>query len=138
MAHVTDLYTTLLSAAGAAIPGDRPIDGLDLMPFLLREAPKSPREGFAYYIKDQLRALKWRNWKLHLLWEVEPNTGVVHLEVPYLFNVMQDPKEETDVNSTQGWVRGPMRRMQMAFQASLARHPPIPPGTPDDWVPTGR
>ncbi len=138
MAHVTDLYTTLLSAAGAAIPADRPVDGLDLKPFLLGEAPKSPREGFVYYIKDQLRALKWRNWKLHLLWEVEPNTGVVHLEVPYLFNVMQDPKEETDVNSTQGWVRGPMRRMQMAFQASLAKHPPIPPGAPDDWGPRGR
>lgn len=134
MAHVTDLFTTLLANAGAKVPDDRPIDGLDLTPFLMGETEKSPREGFVYYIKDQLRALKWRNWKMHILWETEPNTGVVHLEVPYLFNVVQDPKEETDVNSTQGWVRGPMRKMQAAFQESLAKHPRVPPGAADDWV----
>jgi arylsulfatase len=135
MVHVTDLFTTILTISGAKVPDDRPIDGLDLAPFLLGKTDKSPREGFLYYIKDQLRAIKWRNWKMHLLWETEPNTGVTHLEVPYLFNVVQDPKEETDVNSTQGWVRGPMRRMQMAFQQSLEKHPRVPPGAPDDWLP---
>ena len=135
MAHVTDLFTTLLANAGAKVPDDRPIDGLDLTPFLLGRTDKSPREGFVFYIKDQLRAIKWRQWKMHLLWEAEPNTGVTHLEVPYLFNVVQDPKEETDVNSTQGWVRGPMRKVQMAFQQSLEQHPRVPPGAPDDWVP---
>lgn len=135
MAHVTDLFTTILAAAGIPAPADRPVDGLDLTPFLLGQAAKSPREGFVYYIKEQLRAIKWRDWKMHLLWEVEPNTGVTHLEVPYLFNVVQDPKEETDVNSTQGWVRGPMRRLQLAFQQSLEQHPRVPPGAPDDWVP---
>ena len=138
MAHVTDLFTTILSSAGARVPDDRAIDGLDLMPFLLGKVEKSPREGFVYFIKDQLRALKWRHWKMHFLWETEPNTGVVHLEVPYLFNVLQDPKEESDVNSTQGWVRGPMRKMQRAFQESLERHPRVPPGAPDDWVPAKR
>ena len=138
MTHVTDLFTTLLSSAGARVPDDRAIDGLDLMPFLLGKVEKSPREGFVYFIKDQLRALKWRNWKMHFLWETEPNTGVVHLEVPYLFNVLQDPKEESDVNSTQGWVRGPMRKKQRAFQESLERHPRVPPGAPDDWVPAKR
>ncbi len=135
MMHVTDLFTTLLVAAGVRPPDDRPIDGLDLMPFLLGQTQKSPREGFVYYIKDQLRALKWRQWKMHLLWETEPNTGVTHLEVPYLFNITQDPKEETDVNSTQGWVRGPMRRMLLAFQQSLEQFPRVPPGAPDDWAP---
>ena len=134
MVHVTDLFTTLLTNAGAKVPDDRPIDGLDITPLLTGQVEKSPREGFVYYIKDQLRALKWRNWKMHMLWETEPNTGVVHLEVPYLFNVVQDPKEETDVNSTQGWLRGPMRKMQAAFQESLAKHPRIPPGAADDWV----
>lgn len=138
MAHVTDLFTTLLVNAGAKVPDDRPIDGIDLTAFLTGQAEKSPREGFVYYIKDQLRALKWRDWKLHILWEVEPNTGVTHLEVPYLFNIVQDPKEETDVNSTQGWVRGPMRKMQQAFQQSLEKHPRVPPGAPDDWAPPRR
>ncbi len=136
MAHVTDLFTTLAKFAGAPVPEDRAIDGLDLSRFLLGEADCSPREGFLFYIKDQLRAIKWRNWKLHMIWETEPNTGTVHLEVPYLFNVVQDPKEETDVNATQGWVRGPMRRMARAFEDSLVRYPRVPPGAPDDWTPT--
>jgi len=53
-----------------------------------------------------------------------------------IFNLIQDPKEETDISATHGnWVRGPMRRMIHAFQESLKAHPPIPPGAPDDYVP---
>jgi hypothetical protein len=47
----------------------------------------------------------------------------------------QDPKEESDVNSTQGWVRGPIRKMVINFQNSLKEHPPIPPGAPDEFQP---
>ncbi|CFW84390.1 sulfatase [Bordetella pertussis] len=67
---------------------------------------------------------------------MEPNVGPNHLETPYVFNLMQDPKEETDVNTMQGWVRGPIRRMVNAFQASLKSYPPIPPGAPDDYAPS--
>ena len=82
-----------------------------------------------------MRAAKWRDWKMHFVWEVEPNAGANHLETPYLFNLIQDPKEESDVNSTQGWVRGPIRKMIHAFQQSLAGDPPIPPGAPDEYLP---
>ena len=63
------------------------------------------------------------------------NEGANHLETPYLFNHLQDPKEETDVNATQGWVRGPIRKMINAFQSSLEQGAPIPPGAPDEYVP---
>jgi len=72
---------------------------------------------------------------MHFVWEKEPNEGANHLETPYLFNLVQDPKEETDVSSTQGWVRGPIRKMINAFQASLKENPPIPPGAPDEFLP---
>ena len=96
----------------------------------------SNREGFVYYIKTELRAAKWRDWKMHFVWEVEPNAGANHLETPYLFNLVQDPKEETDVSATQGWVRGPIRKMIQAFQQSLQQHPPIPPGAEDSYRPS--
>ena len=48
---------------------------------------------------------------------------------------MQDPKSQRDVNAAQGWVRGPIRKMVHAFEASLKNHPPIPPGAPDDYRP---
>ncbi|MBC7779326.1 MAG: arylsulfatase [Proteobacteria bacterium] len=137
--HITDLYPTLAEVAGASVPTDRPIDGVDQLGFFEDPASGSKREGFVYFIKDELRAAKWRTWKMHYVWEPEPNTGPRHLEAPYLFNLVRDPKEETDVNATgDGWARGPIRKMVHAFQQSLKADPPIPPGAPDDYIPQRR
>src|ERR1043166_1696890 len=133
--HITDLYPTLARVAGASVPADRPIDGVDQLDFFLGRSERSGREGFVYYIKNELRAVKWRNWKMHLVWEPEPNAGPVKLESPYLFNLTMDPKEETDRLTLDNWVRGPMRRMMHEFHESLKAHPPIPPGAADDFVP---
>jgi arylsulfatase len=131
--HIVDLYATLARVAGAAVPGDRPIDGVDQLDHLLGRQAQSNRQGFVFFIKDELRAAKWRHWKLHFVWEVEPNDGPIHLESPKLFNLLQDPKEETDVGTEANWVRGPIRRMVLEFQQSLKAQPPIPPGAPDDY-----
>jgi len=133
--HVVDLYPTLARIAGATVPNDRPIDGIDQFDFLTGQTEKSAREGFVYYIKQELRAAKWRDWKMHVVWEPEPNQGPNHLESPLIFNLTRDPKEETDVGTEANWVRGPIRRMIHAFQQSLKQHPPIPPGAPDDYIP---
>ena len=133
--HVTDLYSTLARVAGAQVPRDRPVDGVDQLDFFLGRQRKSSREGFAYFIKGELRAVKWRNWKMHLIWEAEPNAGPNHLESPLVFNLIQDPKEETDVHTASSWVRTPIRRLIHDFQESLKAHPPIPPGAPDDFLP---
>jgi arylsulfatase A-like enzyme len=133
--HIVDLFATLARLSGAAVPTDRPIDGVDQLDFLLGKQAKSSREGFVYFIKNELRAAKWRDWKLHFVWEVEPNAGPNHLETPWLFNLIQDPKEETDVGTEQSWVRGPIRAMVQTFQDSLKANPPIPPGAPDGFIP---
>jgi arylsulfatase len=133
--HIVDLYTTFARVAGAQVPADRPIDGVDQLDFLLGRREKSAREGFVYYIKQELRAAKWRDWKMHIVWELEPNSGPNHLETPWIFNLLTDPKEETDVGTECSWVRGPLRRLILAFQESLKAHPPIPPGAPDDYTP---
>ncbi|MDH5534450.1 MAG: arylsulfatase [Betaproteobacteria bacterium] len=133
--HVADLYATLARIAGAKIPADRPIDSIDQLDFFTGKRKDSAREGFVFYIKQEMRAVKWRNWKMHLVWEPEPNTGPNHLESPVLFNLIQDPKEETDLNTSASWARTPIRRMVHAFQESLKANPPIPPGAPDHFVP---
>jgi arylsulfatase len=133
--HVTDLFSTLIAAGGAAVPANRPIDGMNQLPWWTGAVEKSAREGFLFYIKTELRAVKWRHWKLHFVFESEPNTGTRHLETPWLFNIKRDPKEETDAAIEDGWVRGPMRRMMGAFQQSLREHPPIPPGVGDEYRP---
>ncbi|MBI3935400.1 MAG: arylsulfatase [Betaproteobacteria bacterium] len=133
--HVADLFPTLARTAGAEVPSDRPIDGVDQLDFFLGRQERSNREGFVFYIKNEMRAAKWRNWKMHFIWEPEPNAGPVKLESPYLFNLIQDPKEETDVLTPNNWVRGPVRRMIHGFEQALKAHPPIPPGAPDDFIP---
>jgi arylsulfatase len=133
--HVVDLYPTLARIAGASAPTDRPIDGIDQLDFILGDRDASARDGFVYYIKQEMRAAKWRDWKMHMVWEPEPNDGAKHLESPLLFNLTRDPKEETDVNTEASWARTPIRHMIHEFQQSLKAHPPIPPGAPDDYVP---
>ena len=133
--HVTDLFTTLAQAAGAVVPTDRPVDGINQLDWWIGKTEKSAREGFLFYIKTELRAAKWRHWKLHFVFEDEPNTGPKHLETPWLFNIKRDPKEETDAAIDDGWVRGPIRKMIMAFEQTLREHRPIPPGAGDDYAP---
>ena len=134
--HVTDLFTTLIEVAGAETPSDRPIDGLSQLSWWKGLVEKSAREGFLFYIKTELRAVKWRHWKLHFVFESEPNSGTKQLETPWLFNIKRDPKEETDAALEDGWVRGPMRKMIMAFEKTLKEHPPIAPGAPDQVTPS--
>lgn len=129
--HVTDLFSTLASLGGASVPTDRPIDGVDQTRFFLGEQAKSLREGFPFYIKGDLRAVKWRDWKLHFYWEPEVNEGKGKLESPYLFNLTRDPKEETDVCISNTWVLGPMLKLVREFQLSCQRHPNTPPGQVD-------
>ena len=131
MVHVTDLFTTLAKVAGADIPNDRPIDGMDQRAFLFGEQERSAREGFIFYIKQEMRAIKWRDWKLHFYWEPEVNEGKGKLESPYLFNLLRDPKEETDVLVFNTWVMGPMLRMVKAFNDSAETAPHTKPGAPD-------
>lgn len=127
MVHVTDIFTTILSVAGAKIPEDRPIDGIDQVEFFCSpETVKSQREGFLFYIKDELRAIKWRNWKLHLVWEPKVNQSSGKLESPYLFNTTRDPKEESDILAYNTWVLQPMMRLRAAFDKSLKTDPAPP------------
>lgn len=134
--HVSDLYTTLATLAGAEahIPTDRMVDGVDQSAFLLGDGP-SNREGFVYFIKEDLRAAKWRDWKVHYFWEPEVNHSKGKLESPLLFHLVQDPKEESNIAIANTWVFTPVTKMVQAFKQSLLDYPVIPPGTLDPYVP---
>ncbi|MEM7215204.1 MAG: arylsulfatase [Pseudomonadota bacterium] len=126
--HVTDLYATLVALAGAEVPDDRPVDGVDQSEFLLGGSDKSMREGFPFFIRQELRAVKWRDWKLHYYWEPEVNESKGKLESPYLFNLTIDPKEEHDIATANSWVWVAMSRLVDEFTASILEHPNTEPG----------
>lgn len=73
-----------------------------------------------------MRAIKWKDWKLHLVWEPKVNQSSGKLESPYLFNTVRDPKEETDVLAYNTWVLQPVMKLRTEFQKSL-KNDPAPP-----------
>ena len=53
--------------------------------------------------------------------------------LPAIYNLYIDPREEKPTVAT--WVVHPMLHMIEEFNASVKRHPLIPMGTPDPYVP---
>lgn len=136
--HEVDTFATFAHLAGAKLPDDRPIDGVDQTDFLLGRDKGSAREGFPIYVADRLEGAKWRNWKL-VFYDEQRDwwTPPLKLGNPKAFDLITDPKEEypqTGLLNT--WNAGPTMSIVTEFERSLQEHPPIPPGTPDPYVPT--
>jgi arylsulfatase len=134
--HIVDLFPTLAHAGGADTPKDRPIDGVDQMDFFLGKQENSNREGFVAYVYDRLHAVKWRNWKMHLIWQVNMYDPPQALPLPKIINLLTDLKEERDVLVHDGWVTYPMMKIRSDFEESLKKYPPIKMGTPDPYHPS--
>jgi arylsulfatase len=135
--HSVDTFTTLAKLAGASLPLDRAIDGIDQTDFLLGRSEKSAREGFPVFVADRLEAVKWRNWKV-VFYEEQRDwwTPAQKLGVPKSFDLLTDPKEEYPlIGLTNSWHAKPTLRIVTEFEQSLKKYPPIPPGTPDPYVP---
>jgi arylsulfatase len=127
--HAVDLFATLASWAGATIPDDRTMDGVNQSDFLLGRSEKSARESIVIYLDNLLFGVKWRNWKM-LLKDIDEQTYSVRtLGYPIFYNLLVDPKEEVPVLNylLDTWVDYPLYQVLEDFQASLEEDP----GTPD-------
>jgi uncharacterized sulfatase len=65
-AVMMDLFTTALNAAGLAVPGDRTIDGADIMP-LLTSASAIPHQTILGLKGSDVMTIRNARWKLHVL-----------------------------------------------------------------------
>ncbi len=74
-ALMMDLYATALKACGIAPPGDRVIDGKDIMPLFTSDA-KSPHEVIFGGLTSKLATVRDERWKLHVL---KPAIGLASL-----------------------------------------------------------
>jgi hypothetical protein len=52
-----------------------------------------------------------------------------------LFNLLSDPKEETDVKDQHPWVQGVMDKIVAEFVATTEKYPHVPANAPDPYVP---
>jgi arylsulfatase len=138
--HSVDTYATFARFGGASIPKDRPFDGVDQSDFLLGKTEKSAREGFPIFVGDRLEGVKWRNWKI-VFYEEQRDwwSPSVKLGNPKAFDLITDPKEEypqTAISNT--WNARPAMKIVADFQKTLAKVPPIAPGTADPYKPAKR
>jgi len=86
VAHV-DVFATAAAAAGARLPADRRIDGIDLLPFLRGAQTGRPHETL-FWRSGHYRAIRVGDWKLQVS-ERPPRT--------WLFDLATDPSEHTDL-----------------------------------------
>jgi arylsulfatase len=138
--HEVDTFTTFAKIAGASVPQDRPIDGVDQTDFFFGKSEKSSREGFPVFVADRLEAIKWRNWKV-VFYDEQRDwwTPPTKLGSPKAFNLITDPKEEyPQTGLLSSWIAGPAIKVMVDFEQSLKKYPPIAPGTPDPYKPPAR
>jgi arylsulfatase len=138
--HITDMFTTLIRWAGADIPGDRVIDGLDQRAFLQGTQGRSAREGFPYWMGETLYGVKWRNFKLVLYLQATSTEPAQKLATPRIFNLIVDPTERRPVALPflHSWTVAHFGRILKEFGDSVRREPLIPAGAPLDHVPARR
>lgn len=100
-----DLFPTIAAAAGARVPEDRVIDGVDLLPFVAGEADGVPHETL-FWRQGYVQTVLHDGWKL------------ITSERParrWLFDLNADPTEQHDVAD-----RHPERVAEL--ETLLARH----------------
>ena len=108
--HEVDWFTTLLNAAGAQVPGDRMIDGMDMRDFLLGDAEESGRDIILHLQGNRLQAAKWHQWKVHLFKQDDFYSTWSPLNMPLAYNLEWDPREEHQVDFPHAWVVHPVAR----------------------------
>ncbi|RLA33761.1 MAG: arylsulfatase [Gammaproteobacteria bacterium] len=129
-----DWMPTLANLLGEAgrIPTDRPIDGVDQSAFLLGDQEKSSREHVLVYIGDELFAVKWRTFKIHLK-TIESLWAPIQTPVfPIVYDVRNDPGEDNELIKESlfaySWVYAAMGKVLTEKGASMVEYPNIKPG----------
>lgn len=97
-----DLLPTFVKLAGGTVPGDRKIDGADMLPLLLGQSTASPREAQYYFNGNRLEAVRSGPWKLAIAPQKErtPTERVLPATRPFaprLYNLDTDIGERSDV-----------------------------------------
>jgi len=133
--HAMDLFPTLARFAGAKVPEDRAIDGIDMSDLMLGKTEKSGRDGFIVYMGNDIFGVKWRDWKIHFKEQTGWNGVLREYTMPRVYNLINDPQERDNVLFPHTWVLKAGLPQLEAHVASLKKFPPIPSGAPDPYKP---
>ncbi|MCY4223636.1 MAG: sulfatase [Bacteroidetes bacterium] len=123
LATTMDLMPTIVQLAGAEIPQDRILDGVDLMPVFLDPAA-SVREEVYFYRGTNLWAVRKGPWKLHYMTQSAyvGDEPIVH-DPPILFHLERDPEERFNVATEEEEVISEIQAVVDQHLANLNRAP---------------
>ncbi len=119
--------------APTIVPHDRPIDGVNQLPYFEGKQKHSARTSVLMFTGNQVRAVKWNDWKFHYAYQPEPRVN----EPPLmrLFNLRSDPREETDIKDVNPWALALFDKLVDDFDESVRRQPNVPIGAKDPYTP---
>ena len=86
-----DILPTVAAAAGVAVPADRPIDGVNLLPYLAGAGPTQPPRAL-FWRDGPMRTVQEQGWKL---------TVTERPRKDWLFNLNEDPTEKKNLAAVQ-------------------------------------
>lgn len=120
ISSVMDIMPTIAHITGTELPQDRIIDGMNIMELLLYpEEAESPHAYFAYYLMDQMKAIRVGDWKLHLpldeyidMWGKDLGSRKARL-----YNLKEDIAENNDLSELY-----PKKVEEMKVMARVARN----------------
>jgi arylsulfatase A-like enzyme len=136
--HITDMFTTLALWAGAEVPDDRVIDGVDQRAFFQGDTETSAREGFPFWMGSRMYGVKWQNFKVVTVLQRTLTEPALELATPHIINLDTDPKEREPFNYPylHTWVLAHAAKIMADFHASTREEELIPVGAPLDFVPS--
>ncbi|HOC57969.1 MAG TPA: sulfatase [Verrucomicrobiota bacterium] len=114
-----DLFNTSLALAGAPIPSDRIIDGVDMTPMLLGKGP-ARRNMVIYYNGDEVYALRKGAYKAHFsTYSGYGKEAPENHNPPLLFHLPNDPGERFNIAADHPEVIADIRQELEKYHASL-------------------
>jgi len=119
MGSTMDIFTTCATLAGAKLPADRVIDGVDLSDALFGTG-KSPRETMFFYRGAQLYAVRHGRFKAHFT--TKPAYGGNQPEThdpPLLYHLGHDPSEKYNVAAEHPDVIAKIREIAESHRQTL-------------------
>jgi arylsulfatase len=139
--HEMDLMPTFAKVIGKDLPKDRVIDGKNQLDFFMGKKDTSDRDNVIVYLGNDIMGVKWKNWKMM---SKEIDRGATDpmrtYSLPNFYNLNLDPGEKFPMQEAEQnfWVRYPMSQRLNEHLKSLQEEPPIPPGTPDPYIPNSK
>jgi arylsulfatase A-like enzyme len=100
-----DILPTVVAAAGGQLPTDRPLDGINLLPYLTAGAPLQPPRNL-FWRDGSYQAVRAGDWKLQ---------QAARPDKVWLYNLQDDPTEQRNLATAQ-----PAKVAEL--QALLAAH----------------